>query len=103
MSRLDPTTCDHCGLVGDDRASVSDEDREWGFCSRVCMVLFVSERYIEENAVLSITRAAAAPAPEVVGPPSMASGAGAGSAREPVGSGKSPVAPGRIHLEGGRP
>lgn len=87
MTRLDPTKCDFCGLVGDDRASVSDEDREWGFCSRVCMVLFVSERYLEANAVLSISRATAAPASGAVGPPSMVACAGTGGTRDLRGSG----------------
>ena len=49
----------------------------------------------EPNIVLSITRAAAAPSP-ASGPPSAAGG-GTGGAREPVGSGKSPVAPGLTH------
>lgn len=51
------------------------------------------------NAPFPFAQAAAAPSP-VVGPPSAAGG-GTGASREPVGSGKSPVAPVRSTSEYG--
>jgi hypothetical protein len=59
------------------------------------MLLFLREVYIDPE---NPARAAAAPSP-VVGPPSAAGG-GAGGAREPSGSGKSPVAPGATTFRG---
>ena len=47
------TRCDQCGRAGADQAgiSVARLDRlcpdEFGFCSLVCMVLFVRARYME--------------------------------------------------------
>lgn len=39
--------CDFCRSIGEDRAAVSAEGQEWGFCSVACMVLFVRSTYIE--------------------------------------------------------
>ncbi len=83
--------CDQCGAEKPDTVGLSlieteeEEAEEYGFCSLPCLVVFVRKHY---SGLVPATPA------EAPGPPSGRVSAGIGGTREPVGSGKSPVAPG---------